>query len=314
MGGADARLSLVDGRRVSRGASHHFRESHLLTVLHSLLARMPHTREKKGAILPLQTPAAFTNRAYRFRIPNQIPASNPKNGSNAYKEEILKNLAKGNADSTEDLPVLNLDQLQKVKKTNKGKFLHNSRYVAKKAEGSTQAPPPSRKRKAYCEDDGRDAEPKSEQVGPEAKRPRRAPENWREEVPNLNNLDWRPIYDPNIIPETYSDDASFYNGLADTAGPPNHQRQNDLVPLFATTDDRNFALVEDADFANADAVMHARRNGDRLTRQIEVYYYNRSTPRFTEWDGTTLDDVAHFDFRGTYTAVEPIPGDTQRAP
>ena len=196
MGGADAGSSLVNGRRVSRSALHYFREIHLLTVLHSLLARMPHTRERKGEILPLQTPQAFTNRAYRFRIPNQIPASNSKNGSNAYKEEILKNLAKEN--------------------------------VVKKTEGSAQAPPPSRKRKAYCDDDDGDAEPEPEQVGPEAKRPctrapedwreevpntepgpeqrgseakrpcNRAPENWIEELPNLNNLNWRPIHDPNI--------------------------------------------------------------------------------------------------------------------
>ena len=35
---------------------------------------MPHTREYRGKVLPLQTPQAFRDRAHRFRIPNQISA------------------------------------------------------------------------------------------------------------------------------------------------------------------------------------------------------------------------------------------------
>ena len=60
----------------------------LLREVHSLLAQMPHTRKHKGKVLPLQTPQAFTNRTYRFRGPNQIPASNMKNGSATYKAQI----------------------------------------------------------------------------------------------------------------------------------------------------------------------------------------------------------------------------------
>ena len=37
------------------------------------------------------------------RVPNQIPAFHPKNGSKAYKEEILKILAKEDAMTTEEL-------------------------------------------------------------------------------------------------------------------------------------------------------------------------------------------------------------------
>ena len=58
----------------------------MLTRIYSLLARMPRTQMHKGKVLPLQTPQAFTNRTYRFRVPNQIPASKMKNESAAYKE------------------------------------------------------------------------------------------------------------------------------------------------------------------------------------------------------------------------------------
>lgn len=133
MGGSNASLSVVNCCGVSRLRA---QRNSLLTLIHSLMARMPHTREKKGQVLPLQTPQAFTNRAHRFRVPNQIPASNPKNGSETYKKGILKNLAKKQITTTEGLSALDPEQVENVRKANKGKFKKNSRYVVKKDEDS----------------------------------------------------------------------------------------------------------------------------------------------------------------------------------
>ena len=268
---------------------------------------MPHTRARKGEILPLQTPAAFTNRAHRFRVPNQIPASHPKNGSKAYKEEILKNLAKDSALTTEELTVLDHDQVAKVRKTNKGKFMRNSRYTVPGDENVTETPAPSKKRKARCDDD---TDSRLEHAVPEAKKQRtQAPGCGREET---SNLDWKPLHNPpTTTPNAYVDDTAFYNGLLGTAGPVINPTQEDLVPLFASIDDRDLALIEDATFTSAYAVMQARRNGHQRTRQIGVYYYGQSTPRYIELDGSMVDDVVHFAFRDTYMAVEPIPEDIQ---
>ena len=90
---------------------------------------MPHTRQHNGRVLPLQTPQAFPNRTYRLRVANRIPASKMKNGT--YKAEILKNLAKKSAITTEALSTLNPDQNDEVRKVNKGEFKRNSRYVVK---------------------------------------------------------------------------------------------------------------------------------------------------------------------------------------
>ena len=93
---------------------------------------MPHARVKKGVVLALQTPQAFTNRAHRFRVPNQIPAFNPKNGSETYRIGILKNLAERRMNTTEGLSALDPDQVDKVRNPNKGKFKDNSRYIVKR--------------------------------------------------------------------------------------------------------------------------------------------------------------------------------------
>ena len=197
-------------------------DSDLLTFIHSLLARMPHTREKKGKILPLQTPQAFTNRAYRFRIPNQIPATNPKKGSDTYKKGILNNLAKeGRADTTEGLSVLIPDQIDEVRKKNKGKFFGNSRYVVK-SEDRLESTPATRKRKLPSNDDT-ESDSESEH---DAKRPRtRTPPSQAVEHPYDNNAhayttdtydglpgqQVEPQYDNDA--QTYTEGTTIYEGL-----------------------------------------------------------------------------------------------------
>ena len=90
-----------------------------------------------------------------------------RNGSATYKAQILRNLAEQSASTTEGLSVLNPDQVEKVRKVNKGKFKQNSRYVAKKNKGTTNPPPPSHKRKARHYDD---TESEPEQAVQEAKK------------------------------------------------------------------------------------------------------------------------------------------------
>ena len=140
---------------------------------------MPHTREIRGEIRELQTPQAFTNRAYRFRIPNQIPTANPKNGSAAFKEEILKNLAEKGASSTEDLSLLDNDQVANIRKANKGKFMGNSRYIVEQVENLQPASPASNKRKARRDDE-------SELEAPGAKKSRTQPPPTSGQVGNLS--------------------------------------------------------------------------------------------------------------------------------
>lgn len=271
---------------------------------------MPHTREYRGRILPLQTPQAFTNRAYRFRIPNQIPASNPKHGSETFKEEILKNLSKENAKTTEGLSTLDQFQVDKVKKANQGKFKENSRYVVQDKD-SPETRPPSKKRKVHFDDDA-ESEPKQEES--KTKRPR------------TNDLSPRSIYDdPNE--DAYLDSAGFYDGVPDTAGiwddqeqdgcridtagPQEDQNQEILVPLFASIYDQGLALVVDEDFTSPWAVIQARRNGSQHTKDIHVYWYSQHVPRHVGLDGNEVEDVVDGASWADIMATEPFPGDNQ---
>lgn len=281
----------------------------LLTVIHSLLARMPHERVKKGEWKPLQTPQAFTNRAYRLRVPNQIPATKPKKGSGTYKASILKNLAKQNAKTTETLSTLSSAQIKKVRKENSGKFVDNSRYVIK-SDDHPKSPPASKKRSRSGDDD---TQFESEQ---RVKRPC----TQASQSPTVG-LGY------NVDEDAYGEDANIYDQLTDTAEqwlevahenlPTNtmeafeDQNQEDLVPLFATIDDQGLALVENPDWTTAGAVILARREGNQQTRQIDVYWYSASVPRHVGPDGNIVEDVVDLRFLNMYEVAEPIPGDAQ---
>lgn len=260
--------------------------------------------------MPLQTPQAFTNRAYRFRIPNQIPASNPKHGSETFKEEILKNLSKRNAKTTEGLSTLDQFQVDKVKKANQGKFTENSRYVVQDKD-SPETRPPSKKRKMHFDDD---AESDTKQEESKTKRPR------------TNNLTPRSSYDdPNEDP--YLDSAGFYDEVPDTAGIWVDHEQNGsridtaglqqgqdediLVPLFASIYDQGHALVVDEDFTSPWAVIQARRNGSQHTKDIHVYWYSQQAPRHVGLDGNEVEDVVDGASWANIMATEPFPGDNQ---
>ncbi len=321
MGGPNASLSVVNCCGVSRLRA---QRNSLLTLIHSLMARMPHTREKKGQVLPLQTPQAFTNRAHRFRVPNQIPASNPKNGSATYKKGILKNLAKKQLSTTEGLSALDPEQVETVRKANKGKFRENSRYVIKKDEDPAETPVPSKKRKVHCDDD---AESIPEQEEPKAKRPRtQMGQNIEVEAPNFTpgfiydnagedaNLGSAGFYsEPTATPGTW-DYQQQEPSPTDTANLREYQSQENFVLLFATIDDVGLALVEDPSFTSPDAVIWARRNGNQQTRQIDVHWYRESTPRYVGPDGVMREDVVAHGLWQQAEAFEPIPGDYQTAP
>ena len=257
----------------------------LTQKIFSLLARMPHTRKYKGKVLPLQTPQAFTNRSYRFRIPNQIPASKMKNGSATYKEQILKNLNDKNAATTEALSTLNPDEVDKVRKINKGKFKQNSRYESKKDAESPKTSAPSKKCKArHVDDDATESD--VEQEKPKAKKPQlHTPHRaGAAEAAVGSVMPRRYVYDhPNE--NTYSNDGAYYtaptgtpsvwNGQEQQASLLDHigvqQSEGDLVPLFATIEDQSHALDMDDNFTSPTAVILARRHGHPLTGFIGVY-------------------------------------------
>ena len=278
----------------------------------------------KGKVLPLQTPQAFTNSTYRLRVANQIPASKMKNGSAAYKQEILKNLAEKSVTTTEALSTLNPDQIEEVRKVNKGKFKRNSRYVVKD-EGSRRNPPPSKKRKAR---DAEDTESEPEQEEPKAKKPFvHMSQNMGAEPAIVADLTPGFVYD-NTFGDSEFNGGGYYNAPTDASGLWYGQEQDastmestylgaeqsaeDLVPLFATTEDQQVALLMDSTFTNPSEVIWARRNGNQNTTPIGVYYYLQSTPRHIDEDGMVVADVAHDAFSLQWEASEPIPNDVQQ--
>lgn len=249
-----------------------------------LLARMPHTRERYGRMMPLQTPQAFTNRAHRFRVPNQIPASNPKNGSATYMEAIKRNLGKTRSETTEGLSTLSQGQIKKVKKANEGKFKENSRYVVKDKK-PPETSPSSKKRKAHSEDE---IESESEQETSRVKRhcTTRTPQNSGAEIPKPNDPSRESIYDDN-------------NEASDLVGAcfyvEESQNEEDRIPLFVSIGDRDLALVENPTFTSPYAVLDAQHNGYQLTRPINILWYRRSILRYVGPAGNIVEDVVHDD-------------------
>ena len=275
------------------------------------MARMPHTRKKNGQVLPLQTSQAFTNRALRLRIPNQMPTARPKNGSAAYKKEILKNLAEKNAKTTEDLPTLKQSQIAKARKANEGKFDDNSRYVVKKKEGSTGMPPPpsSRKRKANHDND---TEPEEPLATPVVKRQRiQTPYQMGVETPGPNNQTLGSLSD-DVDADAYWEGANVYNAPPNSAALVNGQSQqvgstqftsqfpdhyeNGLVLLFSTIMDRQHALAINDKFTSPAAVKRAREEEGWQLDFINVDWYRPDTPRYVNPDdGSIVEGVAHVD-------------------
>ena len=250
--------------------------------------------------MSLQTPQAFTNRAYRFRVPNQIPASNPKNGSDTYRQAIQKNLAKTRAETTEGLSTLSQSQINRVKKANEGKFKENSRYVVKD-KNPPETQPPSEKRKAHFEDDT-----ESDEETPKAKRPCiRTPEDLGAEVPSLNEMT-RVSTHGDTRENPYSDGAGVYDG--------ENRNEEEIVLLFASIGDRYLALVQDQSFANPYAVMQAQENGHLQARQFGVHWYRRSTPRYVGPDGILVEDVVHATRAYEIVPDEHVPGVFQPTP
>ena len=269
---------------------------------------MPHNRERNGKVLRLQTPQAFTNRAYRLRVANQIPATNPRNGSATYKEGILQNVAKERATTTEGLSVLNSSQVDLVRQNNKGKFRDNSRYVIDN-QNSPKTPPASKKRNSTGDDDN---ESESEQGGE------------RLCTQKVQSLEVESLLADDA--DIYSDGTSDYeqprktaeqrvdlereDHPTDTTGSSEDLDQDCLVPLFATSEDQGLALVENEEWTSPEAVILARRQGNQQTRQINIYWYSPYAPRHVGVDGNSVPGVVHFAFRHLYQAEEQVPSDT----
>ena len=295
---------------------------------------MPHERVKKGLVMPLQTPQAFTNRAYRLRVPNQIPATKPKKGSNTYKDGILRSLGKERATTTEGLSTLNSAQVKRVRQRNKGQFVDNSRYVIK-TDDHPKSPPASRKRSRSWDDDTQ-SEPEQEAKRPCTRRPQSmlvgsgynldANAYWEAAdisgQPTDTAEQWiEPVQDylpANTVGSLQFQSQDYLVPLLEpepeylptsTVGSLEDQTQEFLVPLFATIDDQGLAMVENVDWTSADAVILARRNGNQQTRQIGVYWYSQNTPRHVGPDGNIVEDVADLPFMNHYVAEEPIPSD-----
>ena len=256
-------------------------------------------------MLRLQTPQAFTNRAYRLRVANQIPATNPRNGSATYKEGILENVAKESATTTEGLSVLNASQVDLVRRKNKGKFIDNSRYVIDNKDSR----PASRKRNSTGDDD---TESKSEQG---TKKPcTRKVQSLEVESQLADNADIYSdgTYDYEEPRETAEQrvDLEREDHPTNNTGFSEDLDQDCLVPLFATSDDQGLALVENEQWTSPEAVILARRQWNQQTRQINVYWYNPCVPRHVGVDGNSVPEVVDFAFRHLYQAEEQIPSDT----
>ena len=325
MGGSNSRISVAICCRVSHTTADNV--FHMLTQIYSLLARMPHTRKDKGKVVPLQTPQAFTNRSYRFRIPNQIPASKMTNGSATYKLQIIKSLEEQNAKTTETLSTLNPKQVEEVRKINKGKFKQNSRYVTKKDTESLKTPAPSLKRKARRVDDD-ETESEIEQEKPKAKKPYlpKPYEMGGAEAAVGTEASPGYVYD-DTNGNAYPNEGNNHNvptgnprrwhgqepypSSAHHTGLEVGQSREDLVPLFASIDDQVHALNMDETFTSPLAVILARRHGHPLTEFIYVNWYRQSTPRHVGEDGMMVEDVVDEAFTFDEEAQEPIPSNNQ---
>ena len=240
-----------------------------------------------------------------------MPTARPKNGSAAYKKEILRNLAEKNAKTTEDLPTLKQSQIAKVRKANEGKFDENSRYVVKKKEGSTAMPPPpsSRKRKANHDNDTVPEEPLE---APVVKRQRiQTPYQMGLETPGPNDQTWGSLSD-DVDADAYWEGANVYNAPPNSATVGNEQTkslspaqstshfqdhyENGLVLLFSTIIDRQHALAISPSFTSPAAVKRAREEEGWKTDFINVDWYKPDVPRYVNPnDGSIVEGVAHMD-------------------
>lgn len=207
-------------------------------------------------------------------MPNQIPASHPKNRSKAMRAEIGKNLGKRSLKITEALSILDQDQIDKIRSANTGNFKENSRYIVNKDEAHTM----------YIDENIDSA---TEEAVPKANRPYiRLSQTLEDGVQGLKDTALRSVYDDNKDAEW-----DFYDEIAgtplatdhhkqvnlpsNTEGSMKNQAQEYLVPLFATIEDQELAPIEDETFVSPSAIIQARRNGNQQTRQIVVYWYLR---------------------------------------
>ena len=233
-----------------------------------------------------------------------MPTAKPKNGSAAYKKEILKNLAKKNAQTTEDLPTLSQPQIAKARKANKGNFAGNSRYIVKKDEGSAGMPPPSSRKRKTNRDDA--AEPEDYLEAPEAKRQRTPPPYQTgvektlgavgDDVDADADTDWEGADLYNAPPNSAAlvKDQSQQLGPAQATGQFQDHYQNGLVLLFSTIVDREYALAVDKTFTTAAAVKRAQEEGFQL-EWINAEWYRPNVPRYVNPDGSVVESVVHTD-------------------
>ena len=279
---------------------------HVLMIIRSLLARMPHEIMKEGKILPLQTQQAFTNRAYRLRVLNQISVCTIRQGSATYRAGILANLAKDNASTTEGLSKLDKNQIKIVKKENKGKFLGHSRYLIDDND-FPKTTPNIKKLERQCESD---TESHSQQqvmipcMGPtqRLKGISRYDDNAYRYSENVDTLHQR------MSGEEEWDGLEAENYPESTAGRSNHES---LIPLFACIEDRAFAMVMNQSWTTPAAVIKARRDGNPQTQHIGVYWYSSSVPRHVGLDGRVEEDIVDDAAMHLYRAEEPFPGDDE---
>ena len=233
-----------------------------------------------------------------------MPTAKPKNGSAAYKKEILKNLAKKNAQTTEDLPTLSQPQIAKARRANKGNFAGNSRYVVKKDDGSTGMPPPSSRKRKVNRDDT--TEPEEYLEAPEAKRQRTQPPYQMgvgkasgaigDDVDADADTDWEGADLYNAPPNSAAlvNDQSQLLGPAQATGQFQDHYENGLVLLFSTIVDREYALAVDKTFTTAAAVKRAQADGFQL-EWINVEWYRPNVPRYVNPDGSVVESVVHMD-------------------
>ena len=214
------------------------------------------------------------------------------------------NLAKDNASTTEGLSTLDRDQIKRVKKKNMGKFFSRSRYTIIDND-SLKTPPTIMRQNSQCDSDTMSNT--QQQVA--------VPCTWA--LHSLNGIFQHhdnshacsanaENFDKRMAHEEEWDGYEVANHPENTSRCLN---QDYLVPLFACIEDRGLAMLENQDWTTPSAVIAARRAGSQQTRQIGVYWYSSSVPRYVGWDGRVEEDIVDSTAMALYLLEEPIPGD-----
>lgn len=304
-----------------------------LTKCVSLKARMPHVRRSKtGSPLKLQSNAAFTNRAMRFRLPRRIIPLKKRKGTQVIADYLLESMKKANAISAEGLPDLTKDEVLKARKKNRGQFRNNSCYIYEEdKEKERRFKSGNAKRKLEDTDYDSDVngpassgkrpriqpkiEPRSDSTHLSSLSPYRS--SWDETGPSQTikqslEDDDNIAYGPPSPPPSSSDSEhsregthiasdshtlvndSDYDADSNSSSIDDHGENNDhLVPLFVSTSDEELAAIQDLSYTTPQIVLRAKAEGCTMLGDVDVAWYPDNTAREVDENGVLHENVVH---------------------